>query len=123
MSLENLTKKMSPEQTKRAFKRVGMAGLICGVLTLYIEHVAKTTMYMNGIEHFLYSFLTFGTTPIWLKEIRNYAYLWFGVGMVIYICGLRYSVEEAKEEQRIIDEYFAEKNAAESKKSESVVKK
>jgi hypothetical protein len=84
--MSTVTIQVSPLKT--ALVVAGVAALILGGLTLHIADVAKNTMFLSGVEKFLYSFLTFGVKPIWLAEIRDFAYFWFGLGTVLSLVGL-----------------------------------
>lgn len=84
--MSNVTIEVSP--LKVAVIAAGVIALALGALTFHIAGVVKTTMWLSGVENFLYSFLTFGSRPIWLADIRNFAYLWFGFGTILILLGL-----------------------------------
>ena len=84
--MTNVTIQVSP--LKVAVITAGVVSLALGALTFHIAGVVKTTMWLSGVENFLYSFLTFGSRPIWLADIRNFAYFWFGFGAILILVGL-----------------------------------
>ena len=84
--MNNVTIQVSPVKT--VFIAAGVIALGLGGLTFHISDVVKTTMFLSGVEDFLYSFLTFGSRPMWLAEIRNYGYFWLGLGMILTLVGL-----------------------------------
>jgi hypothetical protein len=98
--MSNVTIEVSP--LKVAVIAAGVIALALGALTFHIADVVKTTMWLSGVENFLYSFLTFGSRPIWLADIRNFAYFWFGFGAILILLPLFVKVpteQEATERQ------------------------
>jgi hypothetical protein len=84
--MSNVTIEVNP--LKVAVIAAGVIVLGLGGLTFHIASVVKTTMFLSGVENFLYSFLTLGSRPIWLADIRNFAYLWLGFGTILILLGL-----------------------------------
>jgi hypothetical protein len=122
--MSNVTIEVSP--LKVAVIAAGVIALALGALTFHIAGVVKTTMWLSGVENFLYSFLTFGSRPIWLADIRNFAYLWFGFGAILILLGLfvkvpteheaaerQIAAQKAKEEQAQAVREFYNRNIGE----------
>ena len=97
--MNNVTIEISP--LKIVLVMAGVAALILGGLTLYISDVLSHRTYIGGINNFLYSFLTLGTRPIRLSQIENFAYLWFGLGIVLTLVGLFFKSDRSADKSSV----------------------